>query len=421
MSHRVLHYKRQSGERFCKLLNNETGLPLFYPNIYAISQVRNRGLSFSSLEAAVSSIQVAYDWFDDRDINLEERILKKSFLTISEMDALKDRCQRKKTPPESKCLSPLIKTHNAKAHLVSSALEHSRLSHIANYIEWLSDVLLGNGINTDIRASINKCCSGIRERRPPISNQGMFLEDAGLTSELIEEILKIIHPESPSNPFINSGVRTRNHLIFKILEETGMRCGELLNLRIPDIHLRSIPPDLHIIRRADEKDDPRTHQPLVKTRERALPLTSNLADLINNYLLHHRRTVPNAKKHDYLLVAHKSGKGQTQGAPLSISGYQFIVQSVRRATLPLLPTGVRISGHKFRHAWNNRYSEWQDARPEPLSHDMQKQARCEAMGWTANSTMAERYDRRFIQQKANEAMLLMAEKLNKSRGDSDSE
>ncbi|MCV5978774.1 tyrosine-type recombinase/integrase, partial [Escherichia coli] len=80
----------------------------------------------------------------------------------------------------------------------------------------------------------------------------------------------------------------------------GIRSGELLNIRISDINFSDS--SLAIRRRADDKNDPRVKQPLVKTMERKLPLSSALAKELHNYITSVRRKFKNARKHEYLFV-----------------------------------------------------------------------------------------------------------------------
>jgi len=51
-----------SGERYC-LLVERSGLPLYYPNLYITTQVRNKSLSFSAMESTLSGISVLNRFF----------------------------------------------------------------------------------------------------------------------------------------------------------------------------------------------------------------------------------------------------------------------------------------------------------------------------------------------------------------------
>jgi len=45
----VKTFVMESGERYCLLIDKNNGLPLFYPNLFLTTQVRNRSLSYSSI------------------------------------------------------------------------------------------------------------------------------------------------------------------------------------------------------------------------------------------------------------------------------------------------------------------------------------------------------------------------------------
>ncbi|WP_240347015.1 hypothetical protein [Pectobacterium brasiliense] len=47
-----------SGERFCNILDKDTGVPLYYPNVYLISEHRNEGKSISTIELVAGSISI---------------------------------------------------------------------------------------------------------------------------------------------------------------------------------------------------------------------------------------------------------------------------------------------------------------------------------------------------------------------------
>jgi integrase len=115
--------------------------------------------------------------------------------------------------------------------------------------------------------------------------------------------------------------------MFLLLYHTGIRGGELLNIRIKDIDFNQN--QLLIIRRADEKDDPRKNQPLAKTLDRRIPLKETLVKEIHNYTLNYRRLVVGPRKPDYLFVTHKYGP--TKGLPITIPDYRKVMTIVRMA------------------------------------------------------------------------------------------
>ncbi len=72
------------------------------------------------------------------------------------------------------------------------------------------------------------------------------------------------------------GTCIRNALLVRWFYELGLRRGEVLNVKIPDINFQS--EELTVVRRADDPEDPRKDQPLVKTRDRKIPLSPAFAN-----------------------------------------------------------------------------------------------------------------------------------------------
>ena len=112
--------------------------------------------------------------------------------------------------------------------------------------------------------------------------------------------------------------------MFTLLRLTGFRRGELLNLKIEDFDFAKN--TVKVVRRADSDGDPRTYQPLAKTRERTFPLIPELMGKIHEYIAKYRNKVPGARKHGYLFVVHRSGK--TLGWPISNSGFGKFIETL---------------------------------------------------------------------------------------------
>ena len=75
-----------SGERYCLLVDSHSNLPLFYPNLYVTTPVRNRSLSYSAMEATLSSISVLIK-FPDKQIPItiqEFNLMEKGAVHITE-------------------------------------------------------------------------------------------------------------------------------------------------------------------------------------------------------------------------------------------------------------------------------------------------------------------------------------------------
>ena len=75
----------------------------------------------------------------------------------------------------------------------------------------------------------------IKERKPIIpKRQDRTYENDGIAENVIKIIMDVIDPHSNSNPF-KIYVRQRNEILVLMLYELGVRCGELLNIKIEDL------------------------------------------------------------------------------------------------------------------------------------------------------------------------------------------
>ncbi|MHB1664809.1 MAG: tyrosine-type recombinase/integrase [bacterium] len=384
-----------NGERYCLLV--DLGVPLFYPNLYMTTQVRNRSLSYSAMETSLTGISILLEFMRERNQLINERFKKGLFLDLNEIDALRDHCQlmiRTKTNPHNSKIFLSKKYFKEQNRMVSSRTEYHRLTVIAHYVEWLAVYLSENNHTAEQRKLIEKMVRAIKSRRPLRKSRNQELSDKGLSEKQLELLFELFRPESDLNPFKDKSVRIRNRLIFLMLYYLGLRGGELLNIRIRDIDFSN--GQLVIARRADEKDDPRTDQPLVKTLDRRMPMKESLVKEIHNYILNERKYIPNAKKHDFLFVTHKAGL--TCGQPISKSSYNKIIHIIRNVS-PIL---YGFTGHSLRHTWNERFSNLMDQMNEPPDEARQEQTRSYLMGWREGSGTAATYNKRFIKRKAQE-------------------
>lgn len=77
-----------SGERYCVLVDADSGLPLNYPNLFVTSQVRNVHDSKASMDTALNAIQVLLVFCDKHGIDLVSRFRNRRFFSIQEIDVL---------------------------------------------------------------------------------------------------------------------------------------------------------------------------------------------------------------------------------------------------------------------------------------------------------------------------------------------
>lgn len=400
--HAIRSFVLPDGERYCLLIHVPSGVPLYYPALYVTTKIRNASTSVSVMEAALSAINILLAFCRERKINLEERVLTKEFFAIPELDGLRDACQQRLRHYElASTGTPPLKTLKAPTHhdRVGLAHEYNRLTYLSKYLVWLISTLLGNRLDERCARQVKALANALNARRP--TRKGRNAE-SGVRALGDAELMALegVQREGGS-PFKDEGVVVRNRLILRMLVGLGLRSGELLGVRIRDVDFHKN--QLVVMRRPDQKDDPRVRQPRAKSLDRRIPLSDMLAKELYDYVVRYRRAIPGARKHDYLFITHKSGP--TQGAPLSISALQALMKVTARST----PELAGLHGHRLRHTWNDRFSREMDERESPPPEGEQEQVRAWSMGWKQGSGTAATYNKRFIEEKAQDIQLKLQE------------
>ena len=95
LNYRISSYVMKSGERYCLLVDKSVGMPLYYPNLYITTQVRNSSKSVAAMESALTGLNVLLTFCDLKKFNLELRILEGNFFELNELDDFSDFCQQK--------------------------------------------------------------------------------------------------------------------------------------------------------------------------------------------------------------------------------------------------------------------------------------------------------------------------------------
>ena len=90
MPYRIVPCRFNDGERYCLLVDAETGLPLWYPNLYVTTQVRNASKSFSTMDSRLRAIKVLLDFCAERGMDLENLVRSGQLFSLPQLDALRD-------------------------------------------------------------------------------------------------------------------------------------------------------------------------------------------------------------------------------------------------------------------------------------------------------------------------------------------
>lgn len=409
----------QDGERLPMLLDTDSGQPLFDVTVFTLCELRSRNLASSTIEQVLRALKVLFLFCDLQGISLDERLSQGRLLQLGEVEDLARRCRsslddleaqvRRATIPYKSSNSTTVsllgyRTRSVSASETEVGSAGMRLRYIAQYLKWLTERRLLNlspqhlmfAALTEVKSLV---VDAILARVPGDKGRNGLGKRTSLTQEAQERVWQVIGPESPENPWKGAHARARNELIVRWLLGLGLRRGELLGVDIRLINFRSN--EVVVVRRADDKHDPRVIQPNAKTLDRVLPFNGDLAKRTQDYIINFRRKFPLAKKHPFLFVANG-------GRPLGIRALNKIFEALRERC-PDLPDDVMP--HVLRHTWNDNFSIAMD--DSGTAPENEQKMRSRLMGWKPTSKTAETYNRRATERRARKASLEMQEKMVK--------
>ncbi|EMG7624528.1 site-specific integrase, partial [Escherichia coli] len=368
----------------------------YYQNLFLTTDIRNRGATASTMEIVATNLLIFSNFLDGRGIDIIERVELKKYLSVAEIDDLvryaKQRFDRQK----------IINIKSTNYRFIAKRTFSYRIHVFSRYLKWLCGLVHSSkGIHA--KYEVDVFIESIRAHIPRNSSLNMNeISEKSLNEEEIKVLFRLLEIGGIENPF-HKEVQVRKRLIFTLLLNLGLRAGELLNLKIDDFDLRDN--TLSVVRRHDSKEDGRSYQPLVKTGERVIPLSDELAREIFDYISNSREKMTKRKKHNFLFVAHCTGKNA--GEPLSISAYEKVISTLKRAS----PELYNLSGHRLRHSWNYMYSKGIEG--AELEYNRRKDLRNYLMGWSKESIMCDRYNYKYISQQEKDVVLKVYKSVSK--------
>ncbi len=362
-----------SGERF-SLLVNENGIPDFWITLFMTTVVRS--YTHSTQRAYINHLYHLNIWEVRNNTRLSNKVISIinntnnsdiEFFKNIEVQSLVDHCKlqtksaRKLNYSNNKTIQFKKPTSKVPLLTVSVAQQNQRIKVIAEYFEFLAHNILRN------KASFSSYVEIIKETKERLlsgkskggSRRTTFDPDAKAPPpEVFFKVMDLVKPLNTKNPFTEL-VKNRNYLLFRILYETGLRSGEILQLKITDIKFSQNL--IEIRRRHDDPEDIyRSNEPNAKTLERDIYITSELSDEIRAYVVRERALIINANKHSFLFV---SNKGKSAGNPISLIQFSKIVEKVAKDESLAdfikkygFKGAKNITRHGFRHDFNNRIS-----------------------------------------------------------------
>jgi integrase len=415
----VMMYKLEilifdNGERYI-ILMGEDGMPHFYVTLYVTSELRSKD-AVNTIANRLKAILWLFEWEKKHDRCLAEEFEQAQFLTIGDILSLRDHMklnaveQKKHDTGKAKLKRRVINLNDSTSIIttvasVSRDHQYNRMTAMAEYLHFLATVTNQFRNNPTVTKAIRDMSEALKKHRPKGRGRNVAdeLDSSSLPDGLLDEFMDIANIDNPLNPFKSPTVKLRNYLIFRLLRETGIRRGEVLSLDMSYLELHGDKPFIWIRRKHDDKYDPRTRQPVSKTKERKYPISKDTAQLLDDYILNERVSTPNTTKHPYLFVTHR--KCATQGQPISGSYFNNDIIGMMKNVDTRFSV---IHAHLFRHEWNFSFSEKCEAAGIPPEEAAKM--RMHLMGHSSEKS-GEIYNKRYVKEKANKAVLEQQEEL----------
>jgi integrase len=388
-------------------------IPVYYPNLYITLELSGRALETTKKYLEHLAVFEEFLAFSSIDLisRLEQRP-KSQYLTDSELSSFVSDAGFSKETLALKYAG--MRLHPSAYKSVGKIHARQRIEAVRDYLAFLYDKL--GDLSTrfeavdDVRRRINRKIKGAS----PAWKKTRIDEMKGLSSQERTRLLEIMHPDSADNPFSDEAIRQRNYIILLLGLDMGLRRSEMLLIKTSDIHWHSR--QLAVVNLKDESLDPRSMAPQFKTHERMLRMTDDLYDAINEYESKHRSRKPHrgaspAKKHPFLLVAHK----RNEGGPLTIKAVDGVLARVRE----IAPELGHVHPHILRHdavytMLESMREELVSLSPEDRTTQVQKTLTW-MFGWSPESNMPGLYGAKFWKEEADKAIQKRAARYKANR------
>lgn len=137
MTFQIKSYIARNGERFSLLFSPDApGIPLFYPSAFMSRHLKPNNTHQTQL-TALDGIRRLSEWERDRNFSIKDKFLAGGLLAPNEVDSLAEHVRARR--------------RGKTDHVISSNKFNSYWAHICIYIAWLTDELLPNRNDIEIR------------------------------------------------------------------------------------------------------------------------------------------------------------------------------------------------------------------------------------------------------------------------------
>ncbi len=388
---RVRVCRMADGERL-PLVVGRDHLPVPTPNQWALF-LRRPQVQAGTLTDEMRTMAHVHEWATRRGIDLDERFASGNGLRPDEANALYQNLRYER--PLGRRAAARQLTDASELEVVSGSTHSTRVAVARDYLVWGLERTLYRLDVADRRiTAIRERCDVLRrqarEFRRDVSERGP--KRIGLDADRRARLLEVVHPEYKRNPFTRP-VRFRNWVLILLMLTFGYRRGEMLKLYVTDVHVRGRQPHIVVRRRPDDPNDPRANEPAVKTLGREIPLSPEMADVLNRFIQFHRSQFPNADASPFLFMSE-------DGKPLSLRSVNAVLETVVRKFAEF--AGV-LSPHVLRYTYNDMLDATMSA--SKMDAAAKKAAQNYLNGWSLTSEQGAHYARRATEERAREISL----------------
>jgi integrase len=398
MGHKIEEIRIQ-GYR-AKVLLQDDGMPVFYPNLYVTLEQSGRALN--TQQKYLEHIGLFEDFLVYESIDLIGRLKRRPdshYLTDEEIARFVS---------DAGCQKAMLDKKYSGARLLPSVYEYvgkvhaeQRLDAVRNFLGFLYDKLGDRATRGEAVIDVTRRFNRKIKAAKPAWKKNKIGDMKGLNRQQRERLIEVMHPASPENPFASAALKLRNYIVLLLGLDMGLRRSEMLLIKLSDIYWAS--GELAVVDLEDGSVDTRKQAPGFKTHERQLvmadELTWALKEYVDNYrVLKGRSSV--AKEHPFILVSHR----RNEGRPLSIKALDGIFPRVGEA----VPELKDIHPHLLRHdavytLLESMRDELEKLTPEDRTTKVQKVLTF-AFGWSPDSSMPGLYGAKFWKEEADKAM-----------------
>jgi integrase len=416
-----------NGERYPVLMGGDE-MPHCFITLWVTSKLRSVGKAEQTISNKLNHVKWFLKWQDKEHRDLYTEFRQGQFLSITDIENIKSflsidiqhlKSETKRTSKSRGKVVSLAGTPKLIDVTPSVGRNHhyNRMTSVIEYLTFLAKLAVSRSANRQLNSKIDKMEKHFKAARPKGKGKNVLdnTNSKTLPEGLVGEFMAVAQYDNPNNPFKQPNIRLRNHLMFHLMEKHGIRRGEMLSLQLTDMTLYGENKSIWVRRTHDDKHDTRTKQPVAKTKERMLRISSETATLLDRYIKEYRSITPNAKKHPYLFVTHR--KCATQGQPVSISTFDNTIVPAMKSVDERFSV---IHPHYFRHNWNDGYSEKVDKNNELAARGVEgythidsgteAKMRKHQMGHSSESS-GNVYNQRYVTKKGNEVSLMDQEEL----------